>query len=83
MGSVGIGAGLDLALVNKQTQAFIDEAAVVDTRENVSIRADSSEDLVTLSTNLGLGDSVGIAGSASVYVIDTQTKAFAGEQCGP
>ncbi|MFV2069876.1 MAG: beta strand repeat-containing protein, partial [Pirellulales bacterium] len=76
VGSVGVGAGLDLGKITKNTRAYIGSNAVVDAQSGVTVDADSIEDIVTLSTNLGAGNSVGVAGSASVYVMNTGTRAY-------
>ena len=44
-------------------------------RDRVAVQADSTDDFVTLSTNLGLADTAGIAGSASIYLVTTDTLA--------
>ena len=79
-GSIGFGAGLDLGIFNKQTSATIGNQTQVDATNGVLVSATSVEDFITLSTNLGLAQDVGIAGSASVYVVETATDAEVGNQ---
>ena len=71
----GIGAGLDLGIVHKDTQATIGRDASVTTINGVSLTANSTETIVSVSANVGIGNTAGIAGSASVQVIETTTRA--------
>jgi len=73
---VGVGAGLDLGIVDKTTEAFVGQDATVDLSGTLTLDADASEDILSVSANAGVGSSVGIAGSASVFVITTTTRAY-------
>jgi len=68
----GVGAGLDLNIINKDTRAYIGSGAQVDAY-NIQIQAVSSEDILAIAGNAGVGSDAGIAGSAAVDVIDTAT----------
>jgi RTX calcium-binding nonapeptide repeat (4 copies) len=73
----GIGAGLDLAIIDKDTRAYIGQNALVKTSGLTSVTATSSEDLLSISANAGVGGSaVGLAGSASVEIVTTATRAY-------
>ena len=73
----GIGAGLDLAKIDKDTRAFIGQGAHVKTTGLTSVTATSSEDLLSISANAGIGgNAVGISGSASVEIVTTATRAY-------
>ncbi|MCA9199958.1 MAG: hypothetical protein KDA87_20605, partial [Planctomycetales bacterium] len=78
LGSFGFGAGLDLGIIDKETIASIGSEAVVEARGATSVTAESSDDFTTLATNLGASDGLAIAGSASVYLVDSQTAATIG-----
>ena len=66
IGGTGIGAGLDLAIVRKNTRAYVGQNAQVTTNGLTSVTADSSENVLSISANVGIGtDGVGIAGSGS------------------
>jgi hypothetical protein len=61
--ATGVGIGLDVLVVTKTTEAWIaasDDAAtptMIDAGGNVTVEADSSEDLWSLTVNAGVGDS--------------------------
>ncbi len=77
-GGAGIGASLDLEILNKQTYAYIDQGAKVSAGGSVNISATSSETMLSVTATLGGGDSVGIAGTASIAPISTDTEAWLG-----
>jgi len=79
LSSIGIGAGLDLELLTKDTLAYVANDARVKAQNSLLIQSESAEDLSSLATNAGLGNSVGIAGSATVTVLDTTTRAYVGD----
>jgi len=72
----GIGAGLDLVVLDKETNAYIGRGADVTTSGDVTLSATGTETILSVSANLGVGNSAGIAGSASVQVITTDTRAY-------
>ena len=74
---VGIGAGLDLGLINKNTIAYIGRGAQVAAKGEVSVTATSTEDLLSVSATAGIGGNTGgIAGSASIQIFTTITRAY-------
>ncbi len=75
-GSAGVGAGLDLGIIGKDTRAYIGAGAQVDSNGTVTVDADSSEDLLSIAANAGVGSDAGIAVTASVYVMNTDTRAY-------
>jgi hypothetical protein len=77
-GTAGIGAGADVLVINKQTEAQIAASAAVEARNNVIVRAYSDEYLTSISAALGAGGTAGIGGAASVPVLDISTRAFIG-----
>ncbi|MEX0958007.1 MAG: LEPR-XLL domain-containing protein [Burkholderiales bacterium] len=81
-GSAGIGAGADVPVINKETEARIGAAAQVAANGSVEVEAVSTEDIVSISGAIGGGGSAGIAGTASVPVLDITTRAFIGPDRG-
>ncbi len=76
IGSVGVGAGLDLTLLNKNTRAYVSAGSNVAAAAGMAISATNTDDLDSIAANAGLGGSTGIAGSATVYVLDTGARAY-------
>jgi hypothetical protein len=76
VGSVGVGAGVDVGVITKDTRAYIGSGAQVGSAGAVSVDADSSETILSIAANAGIGNSVGVAGSASVQVVNTGTRAY-------
>jgi hypothetical protein len=74
--SVGVGAGWDVTVIFKTTEAFIGKQAVVDADRNITIDTHSVETMLSFSAAVSSGGSVGIAGASSVYVPDNDTRAF-------
>jgi len=76
-GSAGVGAGVDVGVITKNTQAYIATASV-NAGGNVSVQAESSENITSIVASIGVGGSVGVAGSVGVYVLSVTTRAFLG-----
>ncbi|MGD8330585.1 MAG: hypothetical protein PVJ49_14220, partial [Acidobacteriota bacterium] len=82
--STGVGVGLDVMVVTKTTEAWIAASndagtpTMVDASGNVTVDADSSEDLWSLTVNAGAGTSTSAAGGLIVMVNITTTRAFVG-----
>jgi len=72
----GIGAGIDVAVVSKTTQAKIEAGAEVDARRDVIVEAISKEEVISISGSVGLGKSIGIAGSVGVSIYTLTTEAY-------
>ena len=73
-GKAGVGFGADVAVLTKNTQAWISgNLAFVD---DLSLKAVSREDVFSVVGNITLGGYAGMAGSAGVYVVTTKTKAY-------
>jgi hypothetical protein len=77
-GTAAIGAGADVGVIDKQTQAYI-WADAVNASGDVKVQANSTEDILSISASLGGAGTVAIAGSAGVYVMDIKTRAFIGD----
>ncbi|MEQ1831146.1 MAG: hypothetical protein ABL921_34690, partial [Pirellula sp.] len=76
LGAAGVGAGLDLGLVSKDTRAVIGAGANVSTRGNIALTAINTDNYDTVSTNAGIGASAGIAGSSTLYIVDSGSRAL-------
>ena len=72
-GKAGVGAGADVAVIDKQTQALVASGAVVNAKDTVTLEARGTEDLRSVAASLAAGGSAGVAGSASVYTLTTST----------
>ena len=75
-GDNGVGAGLDVGVVTKNTTASIAARSVVTTGGSVEVRAFSKEDLTALAVSAGAGSELAIAGSVDVVVHTIKTRAF-------
>ncbi|UCD79969.1 MAG: LEPR-XLL domain-containing protein, partial [Desulfobacterales bacterium] len=75
-GKAGVGAGADVGVITKDTQAFIGPAAIVQANNDVTVLAVSTEDILSISASASGGGWGAIAGSASVYTMDNTTRAF-------
>ncbi|MEQ1830523.1 MAG: hypothetical protein ABL921_31495, partial [Pirellula sp.] len=72
----GVGAGLQLGIINKDTKAYVGNGANVSSKGGVMVDSGSTEKLISVSANAGVGKSTGLAGSVSVYVMSTNTGAY-------
>ena len=70
-GRGGVGAGADVGLIDKTTKATV--GGNIKARDTVTVEALSREDITSVAASLSAGGSAGIAGSASVYVVDIAT----------
>ncbi|WP_183023997.1 leukotoxin LktA family filamentous adhesin [Variovorax sp. UMC13] len=78
-GSVGGGAAGDVGVLSKTTQAWIGGNAWVEAGQNLTVKANSQEDLRLSSIGFGAGGSAGLAGSAAVFTLKTDTEARIGD----
>jgi filamentous hemagglutinin family protein len=78
-GSVGGGAAGDVGVLSKTTQAWIGGNAWVEAGQNLTVKANSQEDLRLSSIGFGAGGSAGLAGSAAVFTLKTDTEARVGD----
>jgi hypothetical protein len=56
-GTAGVGLGVDVAVIDKDTQAWIGRSADVTARGNVIVSATSSESILSISAGIGGGGS--------------------------
>ncbi|MFI5455223.1 MAG: beta strand repeat-containing protein [Isosphaerales bacterium] len=76
-GDAGLGAGVDVDSITKNTQAYI-ATATVTADGDVLVQAKSAENLDSITAAIGASGSVAIVGSAGVYVLGITTRAFIG-----
>ncbi len=74
----GIGLGLDVGVLIRQTEAYIDQSATVDAKRNITVEAQSPETITSLAAEVSAGGETGVAGAISVYVPTTTTLAYIG-----
>lgn len=78
-GNAGIGIGVDVISIDKETQAAIGAATDVAARNNVRIRALVEEDLTSVSGALAAASDAGVASSVSTVDLWTDTRAEIGD----
>jgi hypothetical protein len=76
-GDAGIGAGVDIGSITKNTQADI-LTATVTADGDVQVQALSSEQIGSITGAVAGSSSVAVAGSAGIYVLSITTRAFIG-----
>lgn len=78
IGAAGGGAGLALSVMNltKDTEAYAGKAAKLDAKGQISLNAQSSEDIFNLSLQAAGGSYVGLAGATNVMNLTAITKAY-------
>jgi len=77
-GTGGVGVGADVGIITKDTQAHVWGADVKANRD-IKVRAESEEDITSISASAAGGGTLAVAGSAGVYVMDNRTRAFIGD----
>ena len=75
-GTVGVGAAADVAVITKNTEAFVGTNTTVNANGDVIIEANSAEDQASLAASLAAGGTVGIGGAGGVSVLNITTRAF-------
>ena len=90
-GSVGVGAGADVNVLTKNTFAWIgrdnstetltpqDAASVKVSGGDVTVDAQSSENVYSIVAGFGVGGDAGVAGSVAVYALNGSTLAGIGD----
>ena len=73
----GVGIGVDVTVLDEVTRAWIGSSADVKAGDDITVRAQSSHDIVSVAAAAGVAtDGVGGAGGVTVYVLDTTTRAY-------
>ena len=78
LSSTGIGAGVEVDVITKDTRATIGTGSTIDASGSLVVTATSSENVLSVAGAIGLGDSVGVAAGADVLVITQTTDAHIG-----
>ena len=73
-GAAAVSGSLDTGIVGKHTHAYIGDADV--DAANVTLAADSSEDISTVTTNVSVGGAAGVGGAVGVNVVTNETLAY-------
>lgn len=76
--SAGVGVGAEVDVISGNTYAYIDSDAAVTAADNVLVKADSRENVISFAGSAAGGGKVGVAGAANVHVMNTDTEAFVG-----
>ena len=78
IGAAGGGAGLALSVTNltKDTEAYAGKATKLDAKGQISLDAQSSEDIFNLSLQAAGGSYAGLAGATNVMNLTAITKAY-------
>ncbi|MGN6127474.1 MAG: beta strand repeat-containing protein, partial [Humibacter sp.] len=80
-GAAGVGAGADVEVLNKSTQAWIAPGVTVTVRGNATVDAVSSENVTSISSGGSGGGAVAVAVNAAVPVFTIVTQAWIGGIC--
>ncbi len=75
-GSAGVGAGVDVEVLDKDTSAWIGEDVVANARGNITVDATSSESLTSVSVGAGIGGTAGVTVNAAVSAHEVTTQAY-------
>ena len=77
-GGSGVGIGIDVGVITRSTTAIVgDGADVTATSGSITVNADSDDDITSIAGSFGVsGGDLGLAGSISVQVVTTETKAY-------
>jgi hypothetical protein len=85
IGAVGAGGSVSTTLINKDTQAFVGAASIVNAQGNsnsgtngLAVNASSSEDVFSIAAAAAGGFYVGLGGGVTVEIIDSDTTAYIG-----
>jgi hypothetical protein len=76
--TVGVGAGVDVVEITKDTLALFELGQDMNLASNLIVQSLSKEDLVSVAVGLGLSAGTGIGGAASAYVLDLSTESVIG-----
>ena len=79
VGEVGVGAGVNVAVLNIHADALINDHATVNANKDVVTSATQQETIVAV-TFAGAGGFVGVSGAVGVIVLNTEASAKTGAQ---
>ncbi len=74
-----MGGSLDAVLIDKDTRAYVGSGAKLDADQNISIQADSTEDILSVGASIGASGNTNVMGSLAGYSVDITTQAVLGD----
>ncbi|HHT26407.1 MAG TPA: hypothetical protein GXZ82_04045, partial [Firmicutes bacterium] len=81
-GKTGVGMGLDVTVIDKNTQAFIfstgDPPTYVNVYHTLEVAAKASQNVTSVVGGLGGGGTVGVSGVNAVYTVTNLTRSYIG-----
>ena len=78
-GNRGIGGSIDAARIEKDTRAFVGGGTHLNADKNITVSANSSEDVFSVAASVGVSGSTSILGALSGYSVDVTTQAILGD----
>ncbi|MFL5756907.1 MAG: hypothetical protein ACJ77N_11475, partial [Chloroflexota bacterium] len=75
-GTAGVGAGVDVEVINKDTEAWVGNLANVTVSGNATVDATSHEDLTSIAVGGGFGGTAAVNVNVGVSVFNVTTNAF-------
>ncbi len=78
-GTAGVGLGVDVLTLTKDTSAYIDSGVTADVEGDIDVGAASSEDVTSVAAGVAIGGSAGVGVNAGVHVLNVTTRAFIGD----
>ena len=82
-GTAGVGAGVDVEVVSKDTEASIGNAGMMQAKGNVTVDATSSENVLSISVGGGFAGTVAVNVNVGVPVYSVTTRAFIADGTSP
>lgn len=76
----GIGAGIDTQVYDGHTYASIEDGAKISKAGDVTIKAESTEEMTSVGFAGGVGGSFAGAGAAGMHILSSDTKAYIGNK---
>ena len=77
-GAVGLGASLDLEILNKETKAYLGNNARATAGGGIDLRVIAEDTMLSVAGTIGGGKTAGIALTASIALVTTRAEAFVG-----
>ncbi len=81
-GSVGIGAGVIVEVINKDVRAYIGKVSTVNADANVAIQSTSFEEILNVAATIGASNTAGISASIIVVVLNNGSRAYIESEFG-
>ena len=78
-GTAGVGVGADVMVVTKSTLAAMDSGVTSLADRDVSVTANSLEDVTSVSAGIAIGGTAGVSVNAGVHVLNVTTDAHIGD----